>query len=557
LLVSERHELAATEAHSAMATALLVAFRDGWRDYLQTAIDLARSQRDFRAEFLAFDTLFAGELVVGDVDRCLPLAEAALERANEKNIPFAADRFRVNCLFARMILSDNPRDVATEARELLTKPSTFRAREQLGVVAMHSLADCGRDMDAREVLAAAPASRPDDPTSRALRAMSVAEVHLAAGRAQAAFDAATECLDYPVEGFPAHEMAAAVRSWAARDLGIDPPPGVGAGFANAERFRVEAHAVDPIETDPRGAVALFGSALRMWGEHRSRYTLRCQLGLNAARFATGDVDHARDDASALADTCDALGFVALDRRARQLVRQHGGHAHRHLESRSGLVTRAEEELLELVLEGLTTHEISNRLYVAASTVDSSIGSAQTVLGSPSRLAAAIRVRAACSAPRTHPMRYTTDRALMRTVAARDADKAVVQQLREAPAVPWALSPAVVWTVDVVDEDSAAEALRGLLRGGVVLVWLCADGEWRDGFLADTHRLGDVELLTRANGPNLSAEQARLLRLVGGGRSVPEIATELNASRRTVERRLARVRRLFGVESNAELAALGQ
>lgn len=554
LLVSERHGLDATEASGAMGTALLVALSDGWRDHLHTAIAAARRQGDLRAELIAFDTLFVGELVFGEMDRCLPLAESALQLAIERKIPFAVDRFRVNLLLGRMVLSDDPRDVASEALELLRKPLSSRMRNNLSIIALHSLGDCGRDLDGRDLMSA-PSRAPGDPTGRALRAIATAELHLAAGRAEDALATATECLEYPVLGFPAHQMAAPVRSWAARDLGIDPPSEVGPGFPNAEPFRLEAKAIDALETDPAGALVMFRAAIDMWGEHQNRYTLRCRLGLTSARLASGDRMPALADARSLAATCDELGFVALARRARELVRRHGGRVNRRLESRSGLVTGAQEELLGLVLEGLTTSEIASRLRVSTSTVDSSIASAQTALGSKSRLAAAIRVQSARSAPHRRVMRYSSDRSLVRTVAARDTLRAVVRELHDAPRIPWTLPPSVVWTIDLIDEDGAADTLRGALRGASLLVWLGAAEELNDRFLADAERLVDIEVLPGSNGLALSPEQLRLQELLSRGWSVVQIAAELDLSRRTAERRLVRLRELHGVDTNAELAVI--
>jgi DNA-binding NarL/FixJ family response regulator len=86
-------------------------------------------------------------------------------------------------------------------------------------------------------------------------------------------------------------------------------------------------------------------------------------------------------------------------------------------------------------------------------------------------------------------------------------------------------------------------------------------EWRDGAremalvrVPVAHIVGVYGSAVGELSP-LSAEDARLICLVAEGRSHLQIARELNRSLRTVERRLASLRRRYGARSGAELTAL--
>jgi two-component system, NarL family, invasion response regulator UvrY len=54
-------------------------------------------------------------------------------------------------------------------------------------------------------------------------------------------------------------------------------------------------------------------------------------------------------------------------------------------------------------------------------------------------------------------------------------------------------------------------------------------------------------------PLVDQNELELLRLIAAGRYIEEIADELSMAPRTVFRRLARLRRKYGVSSTAELA----
>jgi DNA-binding CsgD family transcriptional regulator len=97
------------------------------------------------------------------------------------------------------------------------------------------------------------------------------------------------------------------------------------------------------------------------------------------------------------------------------------------------------------------------------------------------------------------------------------------------------------------------------------VWLLLPPEtvperWRDraenlSFLPLLPGEAEELLGGQATLPGVGAEDERLLRMLADGCSVAEIAREVNRTKRSVERRLANLRKRLGVGSTAELALL--
>jgi DNA-binding CsgD family transcriptional regulator len=117
---------------------------------------------------------------------------------------------------------------------------------------------------------------------------------------------------------------------------------------------------------------------------------------------------------------------------------------------------------------------------------------------------------------------------------------------------------VICTGQVKTEDDAASALIAAARGAGVLVAI-EDGALLERFYEDLSRLGDVEI-ARPSGidrrvAQLTSEEARLLELLGEGRTLGQAAAELYVSRRTADRRLASARARLGVRTTAEAVVL--
>ena len=111
------------------------------------------------------------------------------------------------------------------------------------------------------------------------------------------------------------------------------------------------------------------------------------------------------------------------------------------------------------------------------------------------------------------------------------------------------------SVVVADERSAVAALRLALDGRDLLIHAIADRPILDRLYDDLRRLGPVEIRTapipESEPPLLAGDEAALLALLAGGRTLREAAADLHLSLRTADRRLASARARLRVSTTAE------
>jgi DNA-binding NarL/FixJ family response regulator len=130
-----------------------------------------------------------------------------------------------------------------------------------------------------------------------------------------------------------------------------------------------------------------------------------------------------------------------------------------------------------------------------------------------------------------------------------------------PARPWDLSGArVAYCGAVTCPADAAAALLAAARGARVLIAANAEQDVVASLLDDLSRLGPVKY--RESPPcdplaALDVELQQLLDILAAGGSLDDTARQLNYSRRTVDRRLARARSLLQVGTTAEAIMLAQ
>lgn len=122
--------------------------------------------------------------------------------------------------------------------------------------------------------------------------------------------------------------------------------------------------------------------------------------------------------------------------------------------------------------------------------------------------------------------------------------------------PWPVAApragtATVVTGVVADETDAAAAVLAVLRGHGAVLHGLADRATLDRLLDDLRRLGPVDHRLPSGGPSLSPEDDELLDLLADGATLEEAAATLHLARRTVDRRLARIRSTLGVATTVE------
>lgn len=111
-------------------------------------------------------------------------------------------------------------------------------------------------------------------------------------------------------------------------------------------------------------------------------------------------------------------------------------------------------------------------------------------------------------------------------------------------------------VTVIDEASAAAALRHALSGRAVVIRAVGPRAVLDVLYDDLRRLTTVELLPAADPPgDLDDDERAVLEMIAEGRTMADTAALLLLSQRTAERRLATARAKLGAATT--LAAVSR
>jgi DNA-binding NarL/FixJ family response regulator len=540
-------------AHGAMGTALLRSGDPRFVEHLRSAIDLAGD--DVVSGAIAADTLFMGQLLLGDPASCRPLAEDMVERTRGVT-GLWEQQFRKNALLTALHSDCDYDAVLTEAPRLLRAPATPRIREHLEATLVLAHADRGNDEAALQVAATMSGLESADMTARAMAAWSIAEAHWLAGRPELGWEAAREAAGLPVVGFPAHVLASVVGGWCsqATDMSMDAWT-VESPFPNLQPAREELGAIRMLPTDPAGARDAFLRAARGWSALSRRYAIRARWAAGESAAAADDAASARELLLAAEQECVELSALAMLRRIRRALRGLGIRRRDAIPSEAPL-TSTQQLVLGLVARGLTSRDIARQLAVSATTVDTHVRSAMRELGTRTRLAAAIRAGSDTGRVEARRIVLTCDHEDHEVAQneARARGQQLVDLAYAARAEPSSDRSAVA-KGSVSDFEDASSALAAVYRGyGLVLRM---DPKLRESLrvmLVDgLRRLGTVEIRKAGPSPSplLSPLQRRLLAGLAAGSTITELAVENAMSRRTVERKLAAARSTLGARSNAE------
>jgi DNA-binding CsgD family transcriptional regulator len=157
--------------------------------------------------------------------------------------------------------------------------------------------------------------------------------------------------------------------------------------ADLAQGRVAAH-----RPDPGAAVrALRLARSRLDADQRPLLAATIAMELGRAQAASGDRGAAIDQARAAVGIFDRLGASLLVDRCEALLRSLGVHARSVGRRRSAAVaglTVREQQVLDLLREGLTNPEIGERLFISAKTAEHHVGRVLAKLGVRSRAEAA-------------------------------------------------------------------------------------------------------------------------------------------------------------------------
>jgi DNA-binding CsgD family transcriptional regulator len=251
-----------------------------------------------------------------------------------------------------------------------------------------AVADQGRTGDALGLLDATPL--PAFGIGRSLLLWVRAEVELHAGRPHRVTEMTA------VHGGrrdPATGLAVVAHAWASFEEAMpvpEPPPILYGGLAGISEEVNALRAAS--EKDFDTASDLLAKAARSWAQAHTRGELRCLWGRGEFLRRAGRQDEAMRLLEDVERRASELGIRPLVARSRQSLRRCGLALRSGGRGDGGSLSIREREVIELVGDGRTSHEIAQELGIARSTVETQIRSAMLKLGVGTRLEAAAKLR---------------------------------------------------------------------------------------------------------------------------------------------------------------------
>jgi DNA-binding NarL/FixJ family response regulator len=202
-----------------------------------------------------------------------------------------------------------------------------------------------------------------------------------------------------------------------------------------------------------------------------------------------------------------------------------------------------------VARGLTTKQIARGLAISPSTVETHVRTAMDKYGATTRVQAAI-VALGTGACGTDEVLLVRRQGGDRCITLVASGRAEPIKLDAMPSVPWPLAGRLV-TGEVHDTVDVSRVALARMRGAALDVALACDHAVETELIEMLERTGGARVVTEAVG-TLDATDVELLALLAGGATVRDIGSRLGYSARTVQRRLAALRREFGVATNREV-----
>jgi DNA-binding NarL/FixJ family response regulator len=548
--------LPVAEAYGALGSACLVSQDPSWNRWLAKSITAARVEGMESVEVTSADTLFVAQLVSGEPIECAPLARQMIDRSRQLGSRTGETQFRKNLLMARFHIDDAVEETLNAARQLLGQPLNPRQRDHLEAHLVLACADLGLDDEIAPILANAYGFQTPDLTARSMILWVKAESDWLAGRAQEAFDTATECRALPVVGFPSHVLAEPVRQLAALDLGVDPGPAMtGVLFSNFVAANKESQAIVAMYNDPTSPdnAGKFLAATRSWDRVSRRNAARSAWLAGEAARRSGKDKLAIKILRMIEPEVRASGRKPLLRRIHASLRMLGERVAIHNAEPVPPLTAAQVEVLDLVGRGLDTRAIARRLVVSDATVESHIRQSMQRLGAPTRLAAAMELVQRRDRNRAEVAEDQTVAIASRIV---DLPKDAAP-LADLPVTPWLLDTPVKAVGTIATEDDVARAFIAASRGASLVLHLDThlSSATRAELLDALKRICPVEPLATNGNDDIDDGLRDALRILAGGASVSEAAYEVHMSERTLHRKLSALRERLGVKSNAAAARI--
>jgi DNA-binding CsgD family transcriptional regulator/tetratricopeptide (TPR) repeat protein len=544
----------ALAAQSALGLALLMSGDPGWQQALEEAGRLAVGERDVHNAVTVYDTTFFAHLLSGDPARCLPLAAEVIELTERSSTAWNG-YFRCISLLAKLHVEGDHDAVLRESAYLRQQRLTVKSAEAARTARVFALTDSGEALDAVE-LAEEALRVASDASARSMASWALADAAWLSGNTERAVEVATAALDLGLDGFPGVVNAALMCVQAQRDLGLPVDEralaAVRSPFANLAAAGLEADGL--VATTPAEACAAFERASDAWTRTSVRSALRSRWAAGVAAAEAGDIDRARTHLRAVEQDAVRYRIDWLDRRAGAALRAVGLPREHTLERNRSTAP----EVLARIARGQRSIAIARSLGIGTATVETHVRNAMRRTGARTRLQAAAltMVEAADPASSRLVARRRPDGSLVIRSEGLlpDADRTSWEDL---PASPWRLASSVVVGGTVHSEEDLTAAVLAFLRGARVDVEVPPGQAATAGLLVDAlDRVSDgVTVEAGAADWQLSDDDRRLVALLAGGYTVTDAARSLAWSRRTIQRRLERIRLELGVATTDEAVML--
>lgn len=535
-------------ALTSLGLAHLMAGEGDWASELEAAGRMAVTEDDLHQAVVVYDTVFFGHLLSGDPRRCPEIADEAI-RATEGASAAWNGYFRAVSLLARVHVLADHAGVLADSGLLVRRPLTIKSREAARTARIMALIDGGRELDAIELAESSLVLASDD-SARSMASWALAEAAWLGGEARRSFDVAVASLDLNAAGFAGAVNAALLGLWAATDLELAHDERLVAatrsGFANFAGVSVEADALVALPDDPWAALERFEEAQRLWSACGVRSALRARWGAAIAAYRAGAPDRVELHLRALEAEGHRLDLPWVRRRVAAGLRITGLKPDPAFTS--GAPMRA--EVLRRVARGQTTQAISRSLAIRPATVEDHIRGAMVRTGARTRLHAAVLEATAEAAAEVRVVLAPDGHASVTSAGISSESRRV--PVGSLPAVPWHLGDAPVLVGQVDGAEQLSEAVLAVARGADLDLTVASGAEPVLAALLDgLRRIGRQVGAPEEGLPALDPEDRRLVDLMADGRTAAEIAAILGYSRRTVQRRMERVRLTLGASSNRE------
>ncbi|MBC2931748.1 LuxR family transcriptional regulator [Nocardioides sp. zg-1228] len=362
------------------ASALADLEEPGWRELFEESLVEARAEGDAYRELSVLLNYTISLTAAGDLDEALAQVDRHQRRARELRLLKKAHNSAVTGLVVALYRGDLA-SVVEEGSRMLAEALAPGDRYDVISTIGFAQAELGHT---REALAAADALK--DRVSHLSNHHGVRLHAFALGgqpeRAVAEWEPFTSAGGndtYAITG------AAPVVAWAAYDGGLPPPPRpeslAGGLFAGTGP---ELDGIDALRSQQYDAArGHFDRAGELHGQRRSAVWM-CRWAAAEATRLGGDTGSAEAELRAVLTAAREDGLAPLVARCERSLRAAGVHQGARRTAEGALLSAREQEVVDLVAEGLTDREIATRLALAHRTVQTHLASARRKLGADNR-----------------------------------------------------------------------------------------------------------------------------------------------------------------------------